>query len=92
MLEKHYSPKSKVFLDQTPVAGQGYLALSIEETPLGVVRLAAPINIEEFARVLYQALRRADELNLQSMVVQQPMGEGLAVAIRDRLAKAANGR
>lgn len=92
MLEKHYSPKSKVFLDQTPVAGQGYLALSIEETPLGVVRLAAPINIEEFARVLYQALRRADELNLQSTVVQQPMGEGLAVAIRDRLAKAANGR
>ena len=92
MLEKHYSPKSKVFLDQTPVAGQGYLALSNIETPLGVVRLASPINIEEFARVLYQSLRRADELSLHSLVVRQPEGEGLAIAIRDRLAKAANGR
>ena len=92
MLEKHYSPKSTVLLDQTPVAGQGFLALSNEETPLGVVRLAAPINIEEFARVLYQSLRRADELNLHSLVVRQPEGEGLALAIRDRLAKAVNGR
>ena len=92
MLEKHYSPISKVFLDQTPVAGQGYLALSNIKTPPGVVRLGTPINIEEFARVLYQSLRRADELNLESLVVQQPEGEGLAIAIRDRLAKAVNGR
>ena len=92
MLDKHYSPKSKIFLDQTPVAGQGYLALSNIETPPGVVRLGTPINIEEFARVLYQSLRRADELKLQSLVVQQPEGEGLAIAIRDRLAKAVNGR
>jgi L-threonylcarbamoyladenylate synthase len=92
MLEKHYSPLSKVFLDQTPVAGQGYLAFSNLETPTGVTRLASPTNVEEFARVLYQSLRRADELNLQSLVVQQPEGVGLALAIRDRLAKAANGR
>ena len=92
ILEKHYSPRSKVFLDITPVAGQGYLALSNIETPPGVLRLATPINIEEFARVLYQSLRRADELKLQSLVVQQPEGEGLAIAIRDRLAKAVNGR
>lgn len=92
MLEKHYSPKSKVFLDQTPVAGQGYLALSNIETPAGVVRLGTPINIEEFAQVLYQSLRSADELKLESLVVQQPEGEGLAIAIRDRLAKAVNGR
>jgi L-threonylcarbamoyladenylate synthase len=92
ILEKHYSPRSKVFLDVTPVAGQGYLALSNIETPPGVLRLATPISIEEFARVLYQSLRRADELKLQSLVVQQPEGEGLAIAIRDRLAKAVNGR
>jgi L-threonylcarbamoyladenylate synthase len=92
MLEKHYSPMSKVFLDQTPVAGQGYLALSNLKTPAGVTRLASPSNVEEFARVLYQSLRRADELNLQSLVVQQPEGEWLAIAIRDRLAKAVNGR
>lgn len=92
ILEKHYSPRSKVFLDIAPVAGQGYLALSNIETPPGVVRLATPINIEEFAQVLYQSLRRADELKLQSLVVQQPEGEGLAIAIRDRLTKASKGR
>ena len=92
MLEKHYSPMAKVFLDQTPLAGQGFLALSNIETPPGVVRLATPVNTEEFARVLYQTLRRADELKLESLVVQQPDGEGLAIAIRDRLAKAVNGR
>lgn len=92
MLEKHYSPRSKVFLDIAPVAGQGYLALSNIETPPGVLRLANPINIEEFAQVLYQSLRRADELNLQSLVVLQPEGEGLALAIRDRLTKASKGR
>ncbi len=92
MLEKHYSPMARVFLDQTPVVGQGFLALSDVETPPGVVRLGTPINIEEFARVLYQSLRRADELKLQSLVVYQPEGEGVAKAIRDRLSKAVNGR
>ena len=92
LLEKHYSPNCKVLLDQTPVPGQGFLALSNIETPPDVVRLASPINSEEFARVLYHSLRRADELSLESLVVQQPSGEGLAIAIRDRLAKAANGR
>jgi len=92
MLEKHYSPKCKVILDETPLAGQGYLALSNMETPSDVVRIASPKNIIEFAQVLYQSFRRADELNLQELIVQQPSGEGLAIAIRDRLAKAANGR
>jgi L-threonylcarbamoyladenylate synthase len=92
MLEKHYSPMARVFLDQTPVVGQGFLALSDVETPPGVVRLGTPTNIEEFARVLYQSLRRADELKLQSLVVYQPEGEGVAKAIRDRLSKAVNGR
>lgn len=92
MLEKHYSPKCKVILDKMPVAGQGYLALSNVESPKGVVRIASPKNINEFAQVLYKSFRMADELNLQTLIVQQPDGEGLAIAIRDRLTKAANGR
>ena len=92
MLEKHYSPKCNVILDETPLAGQGYLALSNMKTPRDVVRIASPKNTMEFAQVLYQSFRRADELNLQELIVQQPSGEGLAIAIRDRLAKAANGR
>jgi L-threonylcarbamoyladenylate synthase len=91
-LEKHYSPAAKVLLDQTPVQGQGYIAFSSHKTPAGVTRLAAPDNAAEFARNLYSALRLADELGLPAVVVQQPQGEGIAIAIRDRLSRAAKGR
>jgi L-threonylcarbamoyladenylate synthase len=57
----------------------------------GVVRLAAPKTNEEFARVLYSALRAADEQGLGTVVVEQPLGDGIAVAIRDRLKRAAFG-
>ena len=91
-LEKHYAPAAKVLLDQTPVTGQGFIAPSRRVTPTGVTRLAAPKNTDEFARDLYTALRKADELGLQEVVVEQPQGEGIAVAIRDRLLRASNGR
>jgi len=91
-LEKHYAPAAKVLLDQTPVAGQGFIASSRRVTPTGVTRLAAPKNTDEFARDLYTALRKADELGLQEVVVEQPQGDGIAIAIRDRLSRAARGR
>jgi L-threonylcarbamoyladenylate synthase len=91
-LEKHYAPAAKVYIDQTPVAGQGFIAASRRVTPKGVTRLAAPKNAEEFARDLYTALRKADELGLHEVVVEQPQGDGIAVAIRDRLSRAAQGR
>jgi L-threonylcarbamoyladenylate synthase len=91
-LEKHYAPAAKVLLDQTPVAGQGFIAPSRRVTPTGVRRLAAPKNTDEFARDLYSALRKADELGLAEVVVEQPTGDGLAIAIRDRLERASRGR
>jgi L-threonylcarbamoyladenylate synthase len=91
-LEKHYSPAAKVILDQTPVAGQGFIAPSRRVTPNGVKRLAAPKNVDEFARDLYAALRKADELGLAEVVVEQPTGDGIAIAIRDRLMRAVKGR
>jgi L-threonylcarbamoyladenylate synthase len=91
-LEKHYAPAAKVILDQTPVAGQGYIAPSRRVTPTAVKRLAAPKNADEFARDLYAALRKADELGLAEVVVEQPQGDGLAIAIRDRLERASKGR
>jgi L-threonylcarbamoyladenylate synthase len=90
-LEAHYAPAATVVLDQSPVAGQGFIAMADVVAPDGVVRLAAPTTHEEFARVLYSALRAADEQGLQTVVVQQPAGEGIAVAIRDRLKRAAFG-
>jgi L-threonylcarbamoyladenylate synthase len=90
-LEAHYAPAATVVLDQSPVAGQGFIAMADVVAGEGVVRLAAPITHEEFARVLYAALRAADEQGLATVVVAQPAGEGIAVAIRDRLKRAAFG-
>ena len=91
-LEKHYAPAAKVILNVTPIAGQGFIAVSRRVTPTGVTRLAAPKNLDEFARDLYSAMRKADELGLAEVVVEQPQGDGLAIAIRDRLERASKGR
>ena len=90
-LEAHYAPAATVVLDQSPVAGQGFIAMADVVAGEGVVRLAAPKTHEEFARVLYSALRAADEQGLETVVVTQPVGDGIAVAIRDRLKRAAFG-
>jgi L-threonylcarbamoyladenylate synthase len=90
-LDSHYAPVAKVLLCETPTAGQGFIAHANIQTPEGVVRLASPHTDEEFARVLYSALREADVLGLAEVVVMQPIGIGIAVAIRDRLKRAAHG-
>ncbi len=91
-LENHYSPDATVILDQQPTVGQGFIALASIATPEGVIRLAAPTTNEEFAQHLYTALREGDNQGLQQIVVVQPEGSGIAVAVRDRLSRAANGR
>ena len=90
--ENHYAPSAKVLLSNSPTSGQGFIAHSTIQTPPGVIRLAAPHDDEEFAQLLYSALRDADTQGLAEVVVIQPIGIGIAVAIRDRLARAANGR
>ena len=91
-LENHYAPIAQVLLRENAVAGQGFIAHADIETPPGVIRLASPSDDEEFARILYSALREADAQGLKEVVVIEPIGIGIAVAIRDRLAKAAKGR
>ena len=91
-LENHYAPAAKVLLCEVPIAGQGFIAHKNIETPSGVIRLASPSNDEEFAQILYSALREADAQGLAEVVIVEPIGIGIAVAIRDRLARAANGR
>jgi L-threonylcarbamoyladenylate synthase len=89
-LESHYAPAAKVLLCEVPTAGQGFIAHVGIQTPSGVIRLASPGNDEEFAQILYSALREADAQGLTEVVVVQPIGLGIGVAIRDRLARAAN--
>jgi L-threonylcarbamoyladenylate synthase len=91
LLESHYSPKAKVVIDETAEPGDGFIALANIPTPNGVIRLASPKNIEEYARVLYGALRAGDQKGLKKIKIIQPRGDGLALAIRDRSGKAASG-
>jgi L-threonylcarbamoyladenylate synthase len=89
-LENHYAPKARVVLDEPAASGDGFIAMSDVETPEGVVRLASPKTLDEYARVLYQALREADGQALKRVVIWQPIGNGIAIAIRDRLRRASN--
>lgn len=88
--QKHYSPKAKVLIDGTPKSGQGLIAMNDVETPYGVIRLAAPLTLEDYAKELYSALRKADELKLETVHVVPPAGSGLALAIRDRITRSAH--
>ena len=89
LLESHYAPNAKVFLTGTPIMGDGFIALDSFTTPAGAIRIAAPKTNEEFAQVLYQAFRLADSKGLRRVFVKPPTGDGIAVAINDRLAKSA---
>jgi L-threonylcarbamoyladenylate synthase len=91
LMESHYSPKAKVVIGVTAEPGDGFIALVNIPTPKGAIRLASPKNIEEYARVFYQALRVGDQKGLKKITVFQPDGDGLAIAIRDRSSKAAAG-
>jgi L-threonylcarbamoyladenylate synthase len=91
-LENHYAPEATVVLDTTPQSGDGYIAMSDQPTPAGVIRLASPQSVEEYARILYASLRDGDSQKLTRICIDQPQGDGLAIAICDRLQRAARGR
>ena len=87
LLKSHYSPTAKVLLNGIPSEGDGFIALATHSTPQGAIRLASPNNNTEYAKELYQALRLADNKNLKRVFVIPPIGDDIAVAIRDRLQK-----
>jgi L-threonylcarbamoyladenylate synthase len=88
-LKSHYAPNAKVFLSGTPKVGDGLIALSNIKTPDGVIRLASPVNNDEYAHLLYEALRQGDTLKLLNVYAVPPNNEGVGFAINDRLKKAA---
>jgi L-threonylcarbamoyladenylate synthase len=89
MLPTHYSPKATVKLNENAKSGDGFIALADVPTPVGAIRLAAPINLHDFGQSLYASFREADLMGLKTIVVIPPLGDGIAHAIRDRLNKAA---
>jgi L-threonylcarbamoyladenylate synthase len=89
LLESHYAPNAKVFLTGVPSQGDGFIALDSFTTPTGAVRIATPKTNEEYAQVLYEAFRLADFKGIGRVFVIPPTGDGIAVAINDRLSKSA---
>ena len=97
-LASHYAPAATVVLvSDAEQAAQGdprdatsgLLALVDVPTPTGVVRLSAPVDAEEYARVLYSALREADALDLRRVLAVPPPTAGIGAAVLDRLMRAA---
>lgn len=89
-MESHYSPRARVVLNDEAKPGDGLIASAQIATPPQVIRLAAPTTDEEYAQQLYAALRKADQLGIQRVVAITPAGDGIALAIRDRLRKASS--
>jgi L-threonylcarbamoyladenylate synthase len=89
LLVSHYSPLAEVVLDGKTAPADGFFAMAGIQTPSGAIRLGSPATIEEYAKNLYSVLRLADQKGLTRISVIQPSGDGLALAIRDRLSKAA---
>jgi L-threonylcarbamoyladenylate synthase len=49
-------------------------------------------SVEEYARILYSSLRNGDSQKIRRICIDQPQGDGLAIAICDGLQRAARGR
>ena len=95
----HYAPRATVI----PVEPDAFDAVTDDVTaPFGVialacvrspdakhVRLATPADDDEYARVLYAALRAADDAHLSVVVAVLPPDTGVGHAVRDRLQRAA---
>ena len=95
-LESHYAPRARLMVvDRVPAATAsaapqttGLIAPAYCPTPTGWVRLAAPTDASDYARVLYSALREGDDRGIELVVAVPPEPTGLGAAVRDRLRRA----
>jgi L-threonylcarbamoyladenylate synthase len=103
-MSSHYAPRARVELvpeskliehaAMLAEAGESVAVLSqmAMVTPPGVTHLPLPSQPALMAQVLYEMLRRVDELGLDVAVTSVPDAAGLGLAIGDRLQKAAGPR
>jgi L-threonylcarbamoyladenylate synthase len=93
-LDSHYAPTAKVVLVKANEIPNdltaGYIGFGGIEIPSDIKVLLAAKNIEDYAANLYQALRAGDQANLSTIYAVLPDGDDLAIAVRDRLTRAAH--
>lgn len=101
MLASHYAPRAGLLVvprdtlfaeaEQRQAEGKRVAVLAPPTTklPAGVHRHEVPGDAEGFARELYGALRKLDAEGFELVVTAMPGEEGLGLAVKDRLLKAA---
>ena len=99
-LPSHYTPDARVVIvssedlvaaiDEHDASRVGVLALAgVAPAVTRVTVLATPATVDDYAHDLYAAFRDADLLGLDVVLAIAPDGDGLAAAVRDRIARAA---
>ncbi|MGH7714519.1 MAG: L-threonylcarbamoyladenylate synthase, partial [Vulcanimicrobiaceae bacterium] len=86
-LPSHYAPRARVELAENAAVADG-LVKALRSQGLSVSEIDST-EINAFARDLYERLRAADRAGADAIVVVLPPNEGLGVALRDRLHRAA---
>jgi len=101
-LDAHYAPQAAVVVS-TPASVDDDIARASLCGDVGLLapaevadradtrRLAAPATEDDYAHVLYAALRAADDQALATVVAVPPEGTGIGLAVRDRLERAQRG-
>ncbi len=93
MLQKHYSPKTKVLLNQNEYI-TGSACLSFGELPISFKRckyqfnLSLSENLFEASHLLYEGLRYLDKFELKYIQVLPIPNIGIGKALNDRLKRA----
>lgn len=96
---RHYAPVTPLLVAardggaelaaQAAAGGRRVGLVAPGAVPPGVIGLAAPIGATALAAVLFAALRRADALGLDALVVEAVDDAGIGRAVMDRLRRAA---
>jgi len=88
MTASHYAPRCRVEVVDDVAVAQERVSL-LRSQGLAADLLAPSLGADDYARHLYGWLRDADDRGLDVLVAVAPAGDGLGLAVRDRLSKAA---
>ena len=99
--DRHYAPSIPVILVEAgkartgepglPGGGAPAAYVGMSPPPAGVVAAARFASVEEYAKGLFSALRELERSGAEVILAELPAGEGVGLAVRDRLARAASG-
>lgn len=94
LLKRHYSPQTRIelFAGAPPLLleREAIVLLQKEGKPSdSVFHFSEHGHIEEIAKNLYRVLQEIDQKQFKRVFIETPPAEGIGVAIRDRLSRAA---